>query len=116
MEEKDPDELVKKAQKKLDPSFFKAIFSDHSERLEKALNYYKEAAEIYKIKREWIKAGDCYIEIAKLKEGMKEDSTETYNDAILCYNKGEAKDGWVKVNIEEGDGWVKEEKKINPKI
>ena len=92
MEEKDPDELVKKAQKKLDPSFLKAIFSDNNQRMEKALNYYKEAAEIYKIKREWIKAGDCYIEIAKLKEGMKEDSTETYNDAILCFNKGGAKD------------------------
>ena len=69
MEEKDPDELVKKAQKKLDPGFFKSIFSDSGERLEKALNYYKEAAEIYKLNKEWIKAGDCYIEIANLKKG-----------------------------------------------
>ena len=97
MEEKDPDELVKKAQKKLDPGFFKSIFSDSNERLEKALNYYKEAAEIFKIKREWIKAGDCYIEIANLKKGMKEDPCETYNDAILCYNKGGAKDKYEKL-------------------
>lgn len=97
MEEKDPDELVKKAQKKLDPGFFKSIFSDSNERLEKAFNYYKEAAEIYKIKREWIKAGDCYIEMANLKEGMKEDPCEMYNDAILCYNKGGAKDKYEKL-------------------
>lgn len=97
MKEKDPDELVKKAQKKLDPGFFKSIFTDSNERLEKAINYYKEAAEIYKINREWIKAGDCFIEIANLKEGMKEDPCETYNDAILCYNKGGAKDKYEKL-------------------
>ena len=97
MEEKDPDELVKKAQKKLDPGFFKSVFSDSNERLEKALNYYKEAAEIYKLKREWIKAGDCYIEIGNIKEGMKEDLWETYNEAILCYNKGGVKDKYEKL-------------------
>ena len=97
MEEKDPDELVKKAQKKLDPGFFKSIFSDIGERIEKAIKYYKEAAEIYKLNREWIKAGDCFIEIANLKDGMKEDSSETYNDAILCYNKGGAKDKYEKL-------------------
>ena len=97
MKEKDPDELVKKAQKKLEPGFFKSIFSDTGECLEKAIKYYKEAAEIYKINREWIKAGDCYIEIANLKDGMKEDSSEIYNDAILCYNKGGAKDKYEKL-------------------
>jgi tetratricopeptide (TPR) repeat protein len=88
MDEKDPDELVKKAQKKLDPGFFKAMFSDTNERAEKAIRYYTEAAEIYKIKREWIKAADCYMEIANLKEGLKEDQTESFNEALLCYNKG----------------------------
>ena len=97
MEEKDPDELVKKAQKKLDPGFFKSIFSDTNERLEKAMYYFKEAAEIYKINKEWIKAGDCYIEIANLKEGIKEDPCESYNEAILCYNKGGAKDKYEKL-------------------
>ena len=110
MEEKDPDELVKKAQKKLDPGFFKSIFSDAGERLEKALNYYKEAAEIYKLNNEWIKAGDCYIEIANLKEGMKEDPQEAYNDAILCYNKGGSNDKYdkltnkiININVKNGE-------------
>lgn len=110
MEEKDPDELVKKAQKKLDPGFFKSIFSDSGERLEKALNYYKEAAEIYKLNKEWIKAGDCYIEIANLKEGMKEDPQEAYNDAILCYNKGGSNDKYdkltnkiININVKNGE-------------
>ena len=110
MEEKDPDELVKKAQKKLDPGFFKSIFSDAGERLEKALHYYKEAAEIYKLNKEWIKAGDCYIEIANLKEGMKEDPQEAYNDAILCYNKGGSNDKYdkltnkiININVKNGE-------------
>jgi alpha-soluble NSF attachment protein len=97
MEEKDPDELVKKAQKKLDPGFFKSIFSDSGERIEKAIKYYKEAGEIYKLNREWIKAGDCFIEIANLKEGLREDPCEMYNEAILCYNKGGAKDKYEKL-------------------
>lgn len=92
MEDKDPDELVKKAQKKLDPGFFKAIFSDAHERTEKAIRYYNEAAELYKIKREWIKAADCYMEIANLKEGIEEDPCETLNEAQLCYNKGGSND------------------------
>ena len=98
MEEKDPDELVKKAQKKLDPGFFKSIFKDAGDRIEKAIKYYKEAAEIYKINREWIKAGDCFIEIANLKEGLKEDPCESFNDAILCYNKGGAKDKYENIS------------------
>ena len=97
MEIKDPDELVKKAEKKLDPGFFKSIFSNANERLEKAIYYYKEAAENYKLKREWIKAGDCYIEIANLKEGMNEDPCESYDDAILCYNKGGANEKYEKI-------------------
>ena len=113
MEEKDPDELVKKAQKKLDPGFFKSIFSDASERLEKAIKYYKEAAEIYKLNREWIKAGDCFIEIANLKDGIKEDSTEAYNDAILCYNKGGAKDKYEKLTNKIINIYVKNGEFIN---
>ena len=66
--EKDPDELFKKAKKKLDPGFFKSIFSDTVHRYEKAITYFNEAAEIYKLKKEWIKAGDSFIEVAKLKE------------------------------------------------
>lgn len=97
MAEQDPDELVKKAQKKLDPGFFKSIFTDGNERVEKAIKYYKEAGEIYKINREWIKAGDCFIEIANLKELLKEDQIESYKEAILCYNKGGAKDKYEKL-------------------
>ena len=92
MEEKDPDELFQKAKKKLDPGFFKSIFSDSGHRIEKATNYFKEAAEIYKLQKQWIKAGDCFIEIANLKEQQKEDPCDAYNNAIICYNKGGAKD------------------------
>ena len=109
MEEKDPDELFQKAKKKLDPGFFKSIFSDNDHRVEKAINYFNEAAEIYKLKKEWIKAGDCYIEIATLKEQQKEDPCEAYNNAILCYNKGGAKDKYepltdkiININLKEG--------------
>ena len=107
--EKDPDELFKKAKKKLDPGFFKSIFSDTVHRYEKAITYFNEAAEIYKLKKEWIKAGDSFIEVAKLKELLKEDACEAYNSAILCYNKGGAKDKYsaltdkiISINLKEG--------------
>ena len=110
MEDKDPDELVKKAKKKLDPGFFKAIFSDSGHRLEKAMNYFNEAAELYKLKKEWIKAGDCYIEVANLKEQQKEDPCDAYDSAILCYNKGGAKDKYepladkiISINLKAGE-------------
>ena len=109
MEEKDPDELFQKAKKKLDPGFFKSIFSDSGHRIEKATNYFKEAAEIYKLKKQWIKAGDCFIEIANLKEMQKEDPCDAYNNAIICYNKGGAKDKYepltdkiISINLKEG--------------
>jgi len=109
MEEKDPDELVQKAKKKLDPGFFKSIFTDSGHRLEKATNYFTEAAEIYKLKKEWIKAGDCFIEVASLKEQQKEDPCDAYNSAILCYNKGGAKDKYepladkiISINLKAG--------------
>ena len=109
MEEKDPDKLFEKAKKKLDPGFFKSIFSDSGHRLEKAMNYFNEAAELYKIKKEWIKAGDCYIEIANLKEQQKEDPCDAYDNAILCYNKGGAKEKYapladkiISINLKAG--------------
>ena len=109
MDEKDPDELFKKAKKKLDPGFFKSIFTDTVHRLEKAITYFNEAAEIYKLKKEWLKAGDSFIEVAKLKEQLKEDPCEAYNSAILCYNKGGAKDKYsaltdkiISINLKEG--------------
>ena len=109
MDEKDPDELFQKAKKKLDPGFFKSIFSDSGHRLEKAMHYFNEAAEIYKLKKEWIKAGDCFIEIASLKEQQKEDPCDSYNSAILCYNKGGAKDKYepladkiISINLKAG--------------
>ena len=113
MAEQDPDELVKKAQKKLDPGFFKSIFTDGGERVEKAIKYYKEAAEIYKINREWIKAGDCFIEIAKLKESLNEDQTESFKEAILCYNKGGAKDKYENLTNKIINIYVKNGEFIN---
>ena len=109
LDEKDPDELFRKAKKKLDPGFFKSIFSDSGHRIEKAIGYFKEAGEIYKLQKEWVKAGDCFIEIAKLNEHQKEDPCEAYDNAILCYNKGGAKDKYsplmdkiISINLKAG--------------
>ena len=97
MEEKDPEKLFQKAKSKLDPGFFKTIFGDADRRLEKAVNYFNEAGEIYKLRKEWLKAGDCFIEMAKVKELQKEDPCDAYNSAIICYNKGGAKDKYAPI-------------------
>jgi hypothetical protein len=59
--EQNPEKLIKKAEKYIKPGFFKAVFSDTNERLEKALNLYKEAAEIYIYNKEYKKAAECYF-------------------------------------------------------
>jgi len=87
--EQDPEKLIKKAEKKIKPGFFKAVFSDTNERLEKALNLYKEAADIYIFKKEYKKAANCYIEVISLQEGLKmdEEILESYDLLINCYEK-----------------------------
>ena len=87
--EQNPEKLIKKAEKYIKPGFFKAVFSDTNERLEKALNLYKEAAEIYIFNKDYKKAAECYNEVISLQEGLKieDEIFDSYDSLINCYEK-----------------------------
>ena len=104
----DPEKLIEKAEEKLEPGFFKAVFSSAEERIEKAIKYYTEAAEILRMEKKWERAGDCFVEIGKLYGVLKEsgDEFEAYDQAIECYDRsgcfekyGKIVDKCVELNI-----------------
>ena len=82
-----PEKLIKKAEKLLKPGFFKAIFSNTEDRVEKAIELYNTAGQIYIIEKQYKKAGECFEESSKLKKNIKESPEEDYKEAINCYKK-----------------------------
>ena len=82
-----PEKLIQKAEKLLKPGFFKAIFSNTEDRVEKAIELYNTAGQIYIIEKQYKKAGECFEESSKLKKNIKESPEEDYKKAINCYKK-----------------------------
>ena len=82
-----PEKLIQKAEKILKPGFFKAIFSNTEDRIEKAINLYNSAGQIYIMEKQYKKAGECFEESSKLKKNIKESPEEDYKEAINCYKK-----------------------------
>ena len=82
-----PEKLIQKAEKILKPGFFKAIFSNTEDRVEKAIDLYNTAGQIYIIEKQYKKAGECFEESSKLKKNIKESPEEDYKEAINCYKK-----------------------------
>ena len=82
-----PEKLIQKAEKILKPGFFKAIFSNTEDRVEKAIELYNTAGQIYIIEKQYKKAGECFEESSKLKKNIKESPEEDYKEAINCYKK-----------------------------
>jgi alpha-soluble NSF attachment protein len=82
-----PEELVKKAKKKLNPGFFGKMFSSKDSLLEEALSYYESAANGFKIQKNWQKAGECYEECAKIEIQLSSDSAmNQYKEAAHCFS------------------------------
>ena len=82
-----PEKLIQKAEKLLKPGFFKAIFSNTEDRVEKAIDLYNTAGQIYIIEKQYKKAGECFEESSKLKKNIKESPEEEYKEAMNCYKK-----------------------------
>ena len=83
----DPEYLIRKAEKALNPGFFSAILKSTSERLDDAYSKYETAADIYLVEKEYSKAAECYLKCAYVKELAKEPSFYSYEQAINCYKK-----------------------------
>ena len=82
-----PDELVRKAHSKLTPGFFGKMFSSKETRVEEAMELLTNAANIYKIAKNWAKAGETYEELARLDiESGGNMAYSYYQDAAHCFS------------------------------
>ena len=82
-----PDELVRKAHSKLAPGFFGKMFSSKESRTDEAIELLTSAANMYKIRKDWRKAGETYEELGRLDGetggGM---GYSFYQDAAHCFS------------------------------
>ena len=82
-----PDELVRKAHSKLQPGFFGKMFSSKESRTDEAIELLTSAANMYKIRKDWRKAGETYEELGRLDGetggGM---GYSFYQDAAHCFS------------------------------
>ena len=82
-----PDELVRKAHSKLTPGFLGKMFSSKESRQEEATDLLTSAANIYKIRKDWKKAGETYEEIARLEiEQGGNTAYVHYQNAAHCFS------------------------------
>ena len=82
-----PDELVRKAHGKLTPGFFGKMFSSKESRSEEAIELLSSAANMYKIRKNWAKAGETYEELAGLDaESGGGMGYSYYQDAAHCFS------------------------------
>ena len=82
-----PDELVRKARSKLEPGFFGKMFSSKESRVDDAMELLSNAAGIYKTRKNWLKAGETYEELARLDmESGGGMAYSHYQDAAHCFS------------------------------
>jgi tetratricopeptide (TPR) repeat protein len=82
-----PDELVRRAHSKLTPGFLGKMFSSKESRQEEAMELLGNAANMYKIRKDWKKAGETYEEIARLEvESGGNTAYSHYQNAAHCFS------------------------------
>ena len=82
-----PDELVRKARSKLAPGFFGKMFSSKESRIEEAMELFQSAANMYKIQKNWRKAGETFEELGRLDgESNGGMGYSYYQDAAHCFS------------------------------
>jgi len=82
-----PDELVGKAHSKLNPGLFGKMFSSKEGRVDEAMDLLTSAANMYKIAKNWAKAGETYEELGRLDiENGGGTAYTYYQDAAHCFS------------------------------
>lgn len=83
-------QLMAEAEKKLtqQKGFFSALFGG-SNKTEEAIELYQRAGNMFKMSKNWTKAGECFCEAANLhaRNGSRHDSGIGYADASNCFKK-----------------------------
>jgi alpha-soluble NSF attachment protein len=87
--------LVQEAEKKLNSSktFLGGLFGGQSKQ-DEALECYGRAANLFKMAKKWVQAGNTFVTIAQhhAKLGNKHDAATNYVDAANCYKKSDPKE------------------------
>ncbi|XP_037904419.1 alpha-soluble NSF attachment protein isoform X2 [Hermetia illucens] len=82
-------QLMAEAEKKLNQRGF--LGSLGSNRVEDAIECYQRAGNLFKMSKNWAKAGQAFCEAANLhaKAGSRHDAASNYVDASNCYKKND---------------------------
>lgn len=64
-------------------------FCSGSNKIEEAIELYQRAGNMFKMSKNWTKAGECFCEAANLhaRNGSRHDAGIGYADASNCYKK-----------------------------
>ena len=82
-----PDELIRKAHKKITPGFFSKMLSTKESRIEEAIDLLSAAANIYKIRKNWAKAGETFEELGRLDVQLGGGTSYSYyQEAAHCFS------------------------------
>lgn len=65
------------------------MYFSGSNKLEEAIEHYQRAGNMFKMCKNWTKAGECFCEAANLhaRNGSRHDAGIGYADASNCYKK-----------------------------
>lgn len=90
--EYEADMLVTTGTKKLNPGCWESMCSSRDQRLKEAEYCYERAGNIYKLKKSWYEAGECFEKCARIRETLKDDDIEGfYEEAALCFKFSDKK-------------------------
>lgn len=78
--------LIKTAEKDFKGNFFGNMFSGKEERGDKAIESYTEAANLYKLSKNFSEAGKCYERIAEIQSEIGRTSADAYEEAAHVYS------------------------------
>ena len=84
--EKEALKLIETANKKIKGSFFSNLFNSQSSRQEEALDLFEKAGNMFKLEKNWEKAGECFEKCGEIEEKLDSDPASHYLEASHCYS------------------------------
>ena len=84
------DALIKNAKKEISPRFkLFDFYKDQEQKYENAAIMFTDAANLFKIEKQWILAGDAFVDAAHcyIKRNSRYEASGKYIDAANCYKK-----------------------------
>ena len=84
--EDNPEVLIRKAESKLSPGFFVKIFSNQQIHIEEVTQLYELAGNIYKLNKEWEKAGKYFEKCEELDKKTQTEPSQHYRVASHCFS------------------------------